>query len=139
MLSFVRSIRFLVLAILIALAGTAYAATVVSSSIKITGAPQIYITSSCPSGSTVSVSADTTGTGNSKKAFVHKFTIGGVETDVLVRVQSTGHGLFIDLVGNATISSLSTSAASLNITTAGHPSPTEDATDTAALVAAGGS
>lgn len=134
-----RSIRLLILAIIVALGATAYAATVVSSTMKVSGAPRIYVTSSCPDGSTVEVTADTTGSGGSKKATIHKFTIAGAETDILVRVQSTGHGLYVDLVANATISSLSASVTSMSLTTSGHPTPAKDATDTAALVAAGGS
>lgn len=133
------SFKALVLAALLAIPAVAYAATVVSSSVKMPGVPWLYVSSSCPAGSTVTVEADTTGTGNSRKSFVHKMAIAGANTFVLVRVTKSGQAVYVDLVGDATIVSLSTTATSMNITTTGHPSAAKDATDTAALVAAGGS
>lgn len=133
------SLRALVMIVILVAAASAFGATIVSSTANVTGLPMITVTSAGPSGSTVAVSADTTGTGATKKAMVHKFTIAGNEVDVLIRIQPTPHGLYIDLVADATITSLSTSTGSMSLTTASHPSATKDATDTAALVAAGGS
>lgn len=136
-----KTLRSYILALLVVLAVciAADAATIVHSEASMIGLHKLYVTSTVPAGATVAVTADTTGSGGSKKAMIHKFTVGGNEFDVLIRVQTTGHGVYVDLVGDATITSLSTTAASLNITTSGHPTPAKDATDTAALVAAGGS
>lgn len=131
-------LRNVVLAFILMI-GVAFAATIGSSTATMTGLPPVIVTTSGPAGSTIAVSADTTGTGSSKKAMVHKITIGGTEMDVLVRLQITNHGLYVDLIADATITSLSTSTGSMSLTTSSHPAPAKDATDTAALVAAGGS
>lgn len=130
--------NFMLAVILIFGAAFAFAATIGSSTVQVTGLPDIYVTSQGPSGSTVTVLADPKG-GSTKKAFVHRVTIGGVERDTLIRFETTTHGIYVDLVSDATITSLSTSTGSMSLTTASHPSPTKDAADTEAMVAAGGS
>jgi len=120
------------------LAASAFAATIVSSDALVLGVPHVYVTSKTASGGTVATTGAITGS-SSKKAHVVKFTVGGTELDVLVRIEVTKNGTFIDLVGDATITSLSTTVLGMNLTTSGHPSPTKDSVDTTALVSAGGS
>ncbi len=129
------AIIFLLGAILVA---KAYAATLVTSDGTMLGLKHVYVTSKCAAGSTVAVTGALTG-GSAKKAMVHKFTVAGAELDVLVRIQHTAHGVYIDLVGDATITSLSTTVLGMSLTTPNHPTPAKDTHDTAALVAAGGS
>ena len=134
-----RSMKFFLLAVVLVIgAGIAFAATIQTSTVQVTGLPNVYVTSQGPSGSTVVVSSAPKG-GANKKAMIHKVTIGGTDRLYLVRIENTSRGIFVDLVSDATITSLSTTAASLNLTTPSHPSPTKDSADTEALVAAGGS
>jgi len=71
-----------------------------------------------------------------KRAVISQFTVGAQEVDVLLRIQETNGGMFIDLVVAATVAALDTAVGSMSLATANHPAPAEDAADTAILVAA---
>lgn len=77
----------------------------------------------------------------SKHAFVHTLVINSQEVDLLIRVEQTLGGCWIDVVGASSVANLSTAVAAMDLSSlgTGHPSPTKDAIDKQALVAAGGS
>lgn len=134
-----RHLRMLlVLVPLLAAIGVAYAATIQTSTVQLTGLPNVYVTSQGPSGSTVTVEASPKG-GSTKKAFVHKVVIGGQTYWSLIRFEITSRGIYSDIVSDATVSSLSTTVLNMSLTTPSHPSAAKDTADTEALVAAGGS
>lgn len=88
---------------------------------------------------TSSVLATDVGSSASKRDVAMKWVINGMDIHVLMRVEQTPSGLFIDLIADNAIGELSTRVTALSITTNSHPTAGRDAIDTATLVAAGGS
>lgn len=77
----------------------------------------------------------------SKKAIVLNSTVNAQAVVTLLRLHEVDGKLFIDLFHDLSAAALSTlgDAIDLSAITVGHPSPTQDWVDTAALVAGGGS
>lgn len=72
----------------------------------------------------------------SKRAAVIACAVSGQAVVLLVRLQQSNRGLFLDIVADDTVTDLDTRVGSLNLSGRNHPSPTEDAVDTAILTAA---
>lgn len=79
------------------------------------------------------------GTLADRASFVAVVSVGGMPVTALVRVTRSQRGTHLDLVLDPTIADLSSRATALNLTGLSHPAAARDATDTVALVAAGGS
>lgn len=129
-----------VFALLLVAAQIVWAATVASTTARLQAFP-ITVTSQGASGTTVAEGgADTTGNPN-KAAIVHEWTVNGQDVVVLVRAQYANGRLWLDLVSDASIASLTDTVTGLDLDEAviGHPAPAKDATDASAMVAAGGS
>lgn len=73
-----------------------------------------------------------------KGAAVIACVVSGQAVNLLVRVQKASNGLFIDIVASDTVTNLDTAVGSMDFSGRSHPSPTEDAVDTAILAAAAG-
>lgn len=91
----------------------------------------------------VSIDADTAvaeaadaGTSAFKRAVVLSCEVNAQAVFLLVRVQDGPNGLFVDVVADQSLAAVDTRMASLDLNGISHPSPTEDAIDTAVLVAA---
>lgn len=71
-----------------------------------------------------------------KTGWVGKCTVNGQEVFLLLRLQDAPNGLFLDVLASDTAANLDTLAGSLDlatVTSSTHPSPTEDACDTALI------
>lgn len=71
-----------------------------------------------------------------KTGWVGKCTVNGQEVFLLIRVQEATNGIFLDVLASDTAANLDTLAGSLSlasVTSSAHPSPTEDACDTALI------
>lgn len=131
----------LAVVVVLLLAGVALAASqATSKGLRLNGMP-LSVTSICSTTQTATVLGADSDKNQSKHAFVHRVTVGSQEVDMLIRVEHVpGRGIFVDVVSEATVSSLSTLVQNMTLTTApGHPATTKDHVDKEALVAAGGS
>lgn len=123
----------LVMAALVLVASVAWAAQTQTAA-QVVGLPPLVITTVAQS---AEVLATDEATLTGKAAHVVKLTdVNGSEVVLLIRVQRVSNGLFLDVVGEATIGELTTRVAAMAITGNSHPSTAEDATDTAVLAAA---
>ena len=131
----------LVLVALLTLAGVSFAASTITKTARLLDGRELVVTSSLPAGSTATSLGTDSGYNPSKHAFVHQLHVNGQEVDVLIRIQEKAGAVVVDLVADATITSLSTTvgAMALDPPALGHPSPAKDSVDKQALVAAGGS
>jgi hypothetical protein len=129
-------IRFSALAVALLICAVVYAAQV-QTTLDITRKPVILTAV----GKDAAVLATDTGSNANKRAQVVTIDLSdAAETTavLLVRVQDAPNGLFIDIVGEATIGELSTRVSAMTLTGNSHPSTAEDAIDTAVIAAAGG-
>lgn len=78
--------------------------------------------------------ADVSGYGSKRVAIIGAEVAGGVPVHLMVRIQRATNGLFIDVVTASTLAQLDTNVGSMDFSGRSHPSPTEDAVDTAALL-----
>lgn len=129
------SLKLCLVAVVLGLAlsfGVAHAlAAQTQTAIDVAGLPQVVVTAQAQ---TASVLATDTGLSGSKRAHVISLTtVDGYPVVLLVRVQHAANGLFIDVIGEATIGELTTRVTAMTITGSSHPSPAKDAIDTAAL------
>ena len=132
---------FLLLAVLLlAVVGVALGASSATTRVTMQAFPNVHVTTAGPAAATITVTGTDSGGRPTKRSIVQKWTIGGNETDVLIRLQHANGALYVDLIADATISSLSTTLNSLDLTntTIGHPKPTKDDVDSTAITAAGG-
>lgn len=123
----------LALLALVLVASVSWAAQT-QTSMAAAGLPGVVVTAVAQSAEVLATDQDTL-TGK----LVHVVsctTVDGYPFVLLVRVQKVSNGLFIDIVGEATIGELTTRVAAMAITGNSHPSTEEDAADTAALAAA---
>ncbi|HYE92704.1 MAG TPA: hypothetical protein VEA38_16860 [Terriglobales bacterium] len=121
-----------VLALLL-VAGLALAANT-NTSAALGGLPPIVLSVDGTAANTTAADASFSG---SKGAQVVHFTVDGKDVMALVRVQKANNGLFIDVIAAGPArANLLTAVAAMNFTGRSHPSPTEDAVDTAVLAAA---
>lgn len=131
------TIKLCMLALVLVLVASFAWAAQTQTSLKLAGLPPVVITTSAQAATVLATDA---GTNASKRVHVVKLTnVNGVENVLLIRVQRATNGLFVDVVLEATIGEVSTRSTATTLTGSSHPSPTKDAIDTAALVAAGGS
>lgn len=106
----------------------------VQTAFSVLGLPQVVVTAEAQ---TASVLATDEGTVASKRAHVISMTtVDGYPVVLLVRVQKAPNGLFVDVIGEASIGELTTRVSALELTGGSHPSPAEDDVDTAVLAAA---
>lgn len=125
----------LVLAVMLVV-GSIVHADQAQTPLTMAGVPNLVITAVAQD---VEVLATDAGSVPSKRAQVIKFTdVDEREFVLLVRLQRSGNGLFLDLVPEATIGELTTRVNALAITGSAHPSPGEDTVDAAVLAAAAG-
>lgn len=126
----IRARLMLALTALLLVAGVSWAAQT-QTPVAAAGLPGVVITT-VAQGATVLATDQDTLTG--KVAQIVKLTdVDGREFVLLVRLQRASNGLFLDIVGEATIGQLDTRVAAMAITGNSHPSTAEDATDTAVL------
>lgn len=98
------------------------------------GVPDLTITCVAQA---VEVLATDPGTSSHKRAQVVQITdVDGREFFLLVRVERAVNGLFLDIVGEATVGELTTRTTGMTITGGIHPTVGEDAIDVAVLAAA---
>lgn len=74
-----------------------------------------------------------------KTGWVGKCTVNGQEVFLLIRLQEAGNGVWLDVLASDTAANLDTLAGALSlatVTSSAHPSPAEDACDTALILAA---
>jgi hypothetical protein len=88
---------------------------------------------------TAVVLATDAGTNASQRDMVLKWVIDGRDVHVLMRMNMTPSGFYIDLVADNAIGELSTRVTAMALTGQSHPAPARNTIDTATLVAAGGS
>src|SRR5690606_21421910 len=107
----------------------------VQTPFDILGTPYLVVTAQAEE---AEVLATDDGSGSSsKRAKVVKLSDGtGKELVLLLRVQRAPGGLFVDVIGDASVAALTSRVIDLEITGVDHPSPTKDAVDTAVLAAA---
>lgn len=86
----------------------------------------------------LSVLAPDAGPRATKRAVVLSFTVNGQPFRVLVRMQEVRGVLFLDIIASESEAVLDTDVGAMNLAPAvpGHPSPVEDAIDTAAIAEA---
>lgn len=114
---------------LVASAGVFAAQT--QTSARMGGLPLLTITTQAQ---TATVLATDDGSSASKLCHVVSCTtVDGHPFVLLVRLQKASNGLFLDVIGEATIGELTTRVTAMEITGGSHPSPTKDAIDTAVL------
>lgn len=77
-----------------------------------------------------------TGSRPDKRAAIVNLVVHDRPVVLLVRLQHANNGLFVDVVADATIGEVDTRTGAMSLTARSHPSPTEDAVDTAILAAA---
>lgn len=106
-----------------------------STTFQIAGLPQITLTLDATA--PVAKATDV-GTLASKRAAVLTCTVNGQAVALLVRVQRAPNGLFLDLVAAESVVALDTATGNMDLSAEvpSHPSPEEDAVDTAVLAAA---
>ena len=75
------------------------------------------------------VVASVTTVAASKVAHVVRFEAGGSTMFVLLRVEASGNGLFIDGIAAATTAALATAIDGFNLSGINHPHPTKDTAD----------
>lgn len=101
------------------------------TAVDVAGLPPVVITAQAQ---TASVLATDPGTSSSKRAHVLSLTtVDGYPVVILLRVEHASNGLFIDVIGEASIGELTTRVAAMAITGSSHPSPADDAIDAAVL------
>jgi hypothetical protein len=102
------------------------------TALEVQGLPNIVV--SCDGTVAVCSNADVGNAGSKRIMIFGSQTTGGAPVHAALRIQKTGNGLFIDLVIDGTLAQLDTRFGSLNLSARSHPSPTEDAVDTAAIL-----
>lgn len=133
-------LRFIVLAVVLALGlVSAYGATSVKTGFRLANLPPFVVTAACGTATSVAITGVDGSPSRTKRSLVQKWTINGNEIDVLIRVEHSHGQIWLDLISDASITSLGHTANSLNLATIapGHPSPTKDAIDAAAITDAG--
>lgn len=128
-----RNRMLLLAALLLAVTFNVYAEQT-QTPVTVAGLPDFVVTAQAQ---TAEVLATDTGTVGSKRAHVISMTtVDGYPVVLLVRIQKAPNGIFLDIIGEATIGELTTRVGSMEITGSSHPSTEEDAVDTAVLEAA---
>lgn len=129
---------FLLLAVLALVVGLNLAqAQVASSTFRVGGVGLITCTADVTTASVLATDAGTVA-GLSKRAQVQKWVVNGQDVFVLVRVQRSSGGTFVDLVADSSLANLLTRVDAMNLAGVNHPAPTKDAVDAEAITAAGG-
>lgn len=126
-----RAHMTLVLAALLLVTGLAWA-TNTNSTGTVAGLPAITLSLDGTSAAVDEVNFDS----GHKGAAVIACVVSGQAVNLLVRIEKASNGLFVDLVVSDTVTNLDTAVGSMNFSSRSHPSPTEDAVDTAILLAA---
>lgn len=107
----------------------AYAAQV-QTTLDVAGLPQVVVTAQAQTATVLATNDD------SPSKSVHVIsctTVDGYPFVLLLRVQNATNGLFIDVIGEASIGELTTRVTAMTITGSSHPSTAKDAIDTAVL------
>lgn len=101
----------------------------------VAGLPEVVL---ALDGTAAAVEATDAGSLASKRAAVLSCTVNGQAVVLLVRVQKAPNGLFLDVVAAESVAALDTAAGNMDLSAEvpAHPSPDEDAVDTAVLAAA---
>lgn len=76
------------------------------------------------------------GSSGSKRAAVLSCTVNAQAVFMLVRIQEGPNGLFLDIVADSSLANVVTRVGNMELDGRSHPSPIEDAIDTAVLAAA---
>lgn len=103
-----------------------------TTAIDVAGVPAITLT--VDGVVAVCSNADVSGNGTKRVAIVGAELDSGHAVHLGVRIQRASNGLFIDIVTGSSLANLDTRFGAMSLTGISHPSPTEDAIDTAALV-----
>jgi len=132
---------FLAVAFVAVLASITSAATNSTQTVRLQGIGPVLVTAQGATGETVAVTGIDTSESPSKKCIVQRLNVAGNDVYLLLRFEHKNGALWIDVVGDSSVSSLSATVTSLSLSsvTIGHPSPARDLIDTSAIVAAGGS
>jgi hypothetical protein len=125
--------RLIFPALLLLTAATTLWAAQASSALPVGRKPVITTAFSSEAVSALATDDDSAGL-RGKRAVVYEFTTGGQTVELLLRVQDAPNGIFVDaIVEFDSVASLTSAVGNMTLTTAGHPSTTEDATDTSVL------
>lgn len=101
--------------------------------IDVAGLPPITLSSDMDAAAEDTVDAS----GNpTKRAVILTGEANSQVVAILVRIQKAPNGIFLDLVLDESLATVDTRMGSTNLSGRSHPSPTEDAIDTAILAAA---
>lgn len=125
--------RFLIaLLVVLVLLPAAFAATQVSSTLQISGSKPVVVT--LQGTTAVTEGVDTAGNAH-KRAVEVSCVVSGQAVSILVRVEESSRGRFIDLLVSDTHANLSTALDSMDLSTIvpSHPTPAKDAVDSSAL------
>ena len=121
---------FLAVLALALVATFSYGAVATNSTVVLAGVKPITLTVDATSAAVSEVDAGTVG---SKRAARIAAVVSGQAVVILLRFQTASNGIFVDAVVSDTTANLATAVTAMNLASAvpGHPSPTEDAIDTA--------
>lgn len=117
---------------------TAYATTTLGGDLC---GKKVIVTTYGDAGTTYTHSTAAVFQSPSKKAMVVNATVNGQAVVSLLRIHEDKGRIYIDKYDSTTAGALSTLVDTIDLSAiaVGHPSPTEDVADTAALVSGGGS
>lgn len=126
------TLKLCMLALVLALiASVGVFAAQTQTSARVGGLPHLTITTQAQTATVLAT--DDTSSPNKLCHVVSCTTVDGYPFVLLVRLQKASNGLFLDVIGEATIGELTTRVNAMAITGGSHPSPSEDAIDTAVL------
>lgn len=130
-----RAVLAVAASLLVAAFFTAAYAGTSAVSVSMAGLRDVTVT---VTGTTDAIVATDGGTSATKRAGVVSCVVSGQAVVILWRLQRAGNGTFVDLVVSDTAANLDTDTGSMDLSTdvPAHPSPAEDAVDTAVILAA---
>lgn len=127
-----RSLAAVLVVLVALLAGAAWAANT-TSRVRLTGIPPVVVS---VDGTSAAQRAVDTGSNAFRRDVEVACVVSGQAVNLLVRLTSSGNGLFVDVVTGSTPANLQTNVAAINFSGRSHPAPTADAIDTATMTAA---